>query len=140
MGHREALYTYQADYAAGKFYGLLQQSDARPALVSRGFMPASIRIKVVPLRGPLLVTVSDSLSVYTQSRYKEGAAAAGGAQLAGYEDSKAVSIHGCLNECLQSWKPVLAAAQDQPSGYFEIAQRADGMRQWLYKGAALYTY
>jgi predicted lipoprotein with Yx(FWY)xxD motif len=125
----QALYSYRGDYAPGELNGLLAQDDARPALAYQDFMPSSVHIQVVPMRGPLMMT-SNGLSVYTQTRYRHG----------GYDESKAVGTRGCVDDCLRTWKPLLARAHDQSSGFWEIEERADGTRQWAYKGATLYTY
>jgi predicted lipoprotein with Yx(FWY)xxD motif len=125
----QALYSFRGDYAPGELNGLAVQSEAQPALAYRGFMPSSVRIEVVPIRGPLMMT-SKGLSLYTETRYRQNS----------YEDRKALGTRGCVDECLQSWKPLLASAHDQASGVWEIEQRADGARQWSYRGAMLYTY
>jgi hypothetical protein len=46
----------------------------------------------------------------------------------------------CGPACTKTWPPFIAPAGAQPSGYWEIATRSDGARQWVYKGFALYTY
>ena len=38
------------------------------------------------------------------------------------------------------WKPFLAPADAQPSGFWDVATRADGSKQWVYQGYALWTY
>jgi hypothetical protein len=45
-----------------------------------------------------------------------------------------------VDECLKKWRPITAPADAEPSGLWQIYTRADGTRQWAYKGAALYTY
>jgi predicted lipoprotein with Yx(FWY)xxD motif len=39
----------------------------------------------------------------------------------------------------QDWKPVLASADDKPVGDWTIVQRANGNKQWAYKGLLTYT-
>jgi hypothetical protein len=46
----------------------------------------------------------------------------------------------CDADCTKTWRPLVAAADAQPSGYWEVATRADGTRQWTYRGYAVYTY
>jgi len=41
--------------------------------------------------------------------------------------------------CTEHWPPVAAAADAEPVGNFTILERTDGIRQWAYKGFALYT-
>ena len=52
----------------------------------------------------------------------------------------AMSTKSCIDDCLVNWKPFVPAAGAQASGYWDIVSRADGSKQWAYKGFALYTY
>ena len=51
-----------------------------------------------------------------------------------------IGTRGCDTECLRSWRPIKAPEDAQPSGYWDVATRGDGTKQWIYKGYALYTY
>jgi hypothetical protein len=42
--------------------------------------------------------------------------------------------------CMAVWHPYAAPADAQPSGFWDIAARADGSKQWVYEGYALWTY
>jgi len=44
------------------------------------------------------------------------------------------------NDCYKVWHPFLAPANAQPSGFWDIAVRDDGTKQWVYQGYALWTY
>lgn len=57
----------------------------------------------------------------------------------GSTDAREVGC-GCVAGCLETWKPVLAPENGQGSGFWEVAIRPDGAKQWAYKGAPLYTY
>src|SRR5258706_434707 len=46
----------------------------------------------------------------------------------------------CDANCATTWRPYPAPSDTVPSGFWEIATRPDGTRQWVYKGFALYTY
>ena len=46
----------------------------------------------------------------------------------------------CDDECQKMWKPFLADDHARPSGFWDIATRADGAKQWTYQGYALWTY
>ena len=46
----------------------------------------------------------------------------------------------CVADCDATWRPFLAADDDEPSGYWSIYDRADGKKQWAYFGYALYIY
>jgi predicted lipoprotein with Yx(FWY)xxD motif len=136
----QALYSYRGDYGGDDLNGLLAQSDARPALAYRDFLPSSVRIQIVPMRGALMVTPK-GLSVYTETRYNDyGSTNVPGEFRPSYDEARAVGTRGCVADCLGMWKPLLASAHDQASGFWEIDRRPDGTRQWAYKGCALYTY
>jgi hypothetical protein len=57
-----------------------------------------------------------------------------------YLRGKALGPSGCIESCLNDWKPFLAGADAVASGYWEPVQRPDGTRQWAYQGNVLYTY
>src|SRR5262249_40494043 len=57
-----------------------------------------------------------------------------------YNDAKAQGTQGCQTDCTQTWKPVLAAANAQPQGFWEIVTREDGSKQWAFKGSPLYSF
>ena len=135
------LYTYNHDAAPDDINGLSAQADARVALAYRNFMPAALAIKVLPFRGPIMVT-PEGKTAYVQVRNHNqfgGRENRGGFQFS-YLESKEIGPNGCVNECLKTWTPIAAPADAQPSGLWQIYTRADGTRQWAYKGAALYTY
>lgn len=135
------LYTYDHDAAPDDINGLSAQADAQVAFAYRNFMPAALTIKVLPFRGPMMVT-PDGRTAYVQVRNHNqfgGRENRGGFQFS-YLESKEIGAKGCVDECLKAWTPITAPADAQPSGLWEIYVRPDGTRQWAYKGAALYTY
>jgi predicted lipoprotein with Yx(FWY)xxD motif len=137
----QPLYTYNADSAPDDINGLLAKKDAQVAFAYRNYMPTAMRIENLPFRGPIIVTAQGK-TVYVQVRYHNqfgGLENRGGFRF-GYSEAKAVGTQGCVKECLKTWKPVAAPANARASGFWEIDTRADGTRQWAYKGAALYTY
>jgi predicted lipoprotein with Yx(FWY)xxD motif len=137
----QLLYTFNEDYSPSDLSGVLAQKDAQPALAYRHFMPDAMHVETLPARGPMLVT-DKGLSLYTQSRYR---LQYGGREIRegyrySYADAKAVGPRGCVDECTKTWRPLVAPARAQASGFWEIETRPDGMRQWSYKGSPLYTY
>ena len=46
----------------------------------------------------------------------------------------------CNGDCAVKWPPLLAGAADQAQGDYTILTRADGKRQWAFKGKPLYTW
>jgi predicted lipoprotein with Yx(FWY)xxD motif len=58
-----------------------------------------------------------------------------------YYKGKRLGTSACVDTvCLQSWQPLMAPAKAQSQGFWEPLQRADGSKQWAYKGYALYTH
>jgi predicted lipoprotein with Yx(FWY)xxD motif len=135
------LYVFNADNSPGDINGILAQKDARVALVYRHFMPPSVGIRVLAVRGPLLMT-GHGLSLYTEARQAEqlgGRETRDGYHIS-YETAKAVNTRGCLDACMKEWRPLRAPAEAEGSGFWEVAVRPDGTRQWAYRGSPLYTY
>ena len=46
----------------------------------------------------------------------------------------------CNGPCAANWPPLLAATDAQPSGDYTVITRADGAKQWAYKGKPLYLW
>lgn len=53
---------------------------------------------------------------------------------------RALGFAGCEGACLKEWHPFVAAADAQPSGFWEIVVRPEGTRQWVYQGYPIFTY
>jgi predicted lipoprotein with Yx(FWY)xxD motif len=46
----------------------------------------------------------------------------------------------CNGQCIQYWPPFTPAAGAQASGDWTLIERAEGARQWAYKGKPLYRW
>lgn len=46
----------------------------------------------------------------------------------------------CNDQCRLLWPPIFASAEAKPKGQFTIVNRADGQKQWAYKGRPLYRW
>jgi len=46
----------------------------------------------------------------------------------------------CTGPCAENWPPLQAAAGAAPTGDFSVIDRADGTKQWAYKGMPLYGW
>ena len=55
-------------------------------------------------------------------------------------DKDTAAVSNCNGDCAVNWPPLEAKADARPQDNFGIIIRADGSRQWTYKGAALYTW
>ena len=136
-----ALYTFSGDYSPGDVNGMYAAEAVPVALIYRNFLPESIAINVLPGRGPLMMT-KEGLSVYTQARYnlQYGGRETRTGYSIPYNTAKAVGTRGCVETCTQTWKPVQAPENAVGQGFWEVATRNDGTKQWAYKGSPLYTY
>lgn len=135
------LYTYNDDYSTSDINGTLADKGASVALAFRHFAPENIDIRVFEGRGPLMVTKT-GMSLYTQSRYhlQYGGRETRDGYRFNYSAAKAVGTRGCIDACVKTWRPLAAPANAVASGFWEVEKRADGTRQWSYKGSPLYTY
>jgi predicted lipoprotein with Yx(FWY)xxD motif len=55
-------------------------------------------------------------------------------------DRDAAGASNCNGPCATNWPPLMAAADAKASGDWSIVTRADGGKQWAYKGKPLYTW
>lgn len=136
-----ALYTFDGDYAPGEVNGIFEDKSVTAALVYRNYLPAEFAIGQYTGRGPLLTT-RDGLSVYTEARYnlQYGGRETRTGYVIPYSIAKDVGTRGCVGSCTETWKPVRAPADAISWGFWEVATRPDGSKQWAYKGSPLYTY
>ena len=54
-------------------------------------------------------------------------------------DQDPVGKATCADDCAKTWLPVAAPKGAKPVGDWSLLARADGTRQWAYRGKALYT-
>lgn len=137
----EALYTYTGDYAAGYVNGIFTGDKAvRAALAYRNFVPDGISIGNYVGRGPLMTTAKGQ-TLYFVARYHAtyGGREAPGAYSVSYNELKSQGTLACRGDCTVTWKPLLAAANAQASGLWELMDRPEG-KQWAYKGSPVYTF
>lgn len=50
------------------------------------------------------------------------------------------AVSGCVGDCMRTWKPALAADDAGGASDWSVLRRADGSRQWCYRGAPLYSF
>ena len=87
-----------------------------------GGAPAQIPAGIHTMRGAGeagMLADAKGMTLYTSSRDPAG-------------------VSNCYGECMKNWPPLLAAADAQPMTNWTIIKRTDGIRQWAYKGMALY--
>jgi predicted lipoprotein with Yx(FWY)xxD motif len=133
------LYRYDGDQRAGEANGIGTDARFRVALIVRYFMPADAMIRRTAELGAILTTASgatlyerdrpasDEIHIFRESH---GPPALG----------RSFGTAACDEHCARGRPPFAAPAGALPCGYWDIAGRADGRRQWVYKGYVLYTY
>jgi predicted lipoprotein with Yx(FWY)xxD motif len=133
------LYKYAGDQKAGDIGGAGVDSRFRIALILRFFMPADAVIRRNIELGYILATRSGAtlyqrdrvtMEELHQFRTDHGSPALG----------RWFGTSTCDEACTKTWPSFGAPANALASGYWDIITRANGARQWAYKGFALYTY
>lgn len=136
------LFTFAGDLTPGDANGIGVSKDWVAALAVAFFMPADVRLEQTLDRGKVLAT-AQGLTLYR----RDGIALdTGGGQSLRHGVpvrpgvGRNIGITGCSDACLQVWHPFLAPADAQPDGFWDVALRPDGTRQWVYQGYPLYTF
>ncbi len=141
--HGLPLYTYREDVIPGDLNG--ENTDERfdVAMAVRYFTPDAVNIlhrPVDPIH-PAILTDASGMTLYAREKwaYTQTFHARDGDRH-GANYGRAVGLAGCEAECLESWKPLLASADAQPSGEWSLYIREDGSKQWAYRGFAMYSF
>jgi predicted lipoprotein with Yx(FWY)xxD motif len=133
------LYTYAKDTVPGHANGVNAGEGWHAAMTTQYFAPAGVRVTVTPLAEVLTV---NGHALYTRNPfiYQLGGHNVREGLPGSYAVGKKLGTGGCDRECLKTWRPFIAPPDARPSGFWQIAVRPDGTRQWEYKGYVLYTY
>ena len=139
----EALYSYARDLAVGDAYGVGVNPKWHVAAVVRYFMPSNVTLVNTPGQGKVLAT-ADGKTLYRRDGYilQSGGGHSfrrGNPARPAVGRDIGVNAH-CTGQCARMWHPFLAPASAQPRGFWNVALRSDGSRQWVYQGFALWTY
>jgi predicted lipoprotein with Yx(FWY)xxD motif len=135
------LYRFDGDHAAGDANGIGVESNMEVALVSRDFMPPGVQISLEAGRGYILTT-GNNVALYERHTYHYmwGGRNSHDGFRSAWRVGKLLGVGGCDTKCLTIWHPLQAPQDAHSSGYWEVASRPDGSKQWVYRGYALYTY
>ena len=137
------LFTYSGDYESGYAAGLGVDQKMDVAVLIEYFMPSNAMLQRTPGQGFVLAD-ENGMTLYRRDTWAF--------QQGGHGIRRGVpprpqvgrqigtSMEGCDAECQSVWHPFAASDDAQASGFWQIATREDGTRQWVYKGYALYTY
>jgi predicted lipoprotein with Yx(FWY)xxD motif len=50
------------------------------------------------------------------------------------------AVSACVGDCARTWRPALAAQDPEGATDWSVLRRADGSKQWCYRGAPLYAF
>ena len=139
MHRGRALYRFVNDREAGDVSGIGADVHFQAALTMRQFMPVDVMIRRHAALGEI-VTLINGMTLYQRDRPATLDGVSFRSDHGTVAMGRAFGTATCSDACLKSWPPFLAPAEALPSGYWDIARRDDGRRQWTYKGYALYTY
>jgi predicted lipoprotein with Yx(FWY)xxD motif len=139
----ERLYTFTGDSVRGDANGVGVDAHIDVAMLQRYYMPAEVKLQKGRGMGAIMAT-ADGKTIYYRDRFR---LQYGGRFLYNENHMRRVEHIGreigttaCDAACLKMWHPVVAPADAQPMDYWHIDTRPDGVRQWAYRGYALYTY
>jgi predicted lipoprotein with Yx(FWY)xxD motif len=133
------LYAFSGDGKPGDANGGFVDKRWRPAAVHRYFMPTEISLRLNS-SGPVLAT-SDGFTLYARDkfRFSFGGYSVNDGPPATPAIGRSIGPAGCAGDCAKTWLPLKAPADAHPSGFWSIALRDDGTRQWAYQGYPVYT-
>ncbi len=89
-------------------------------LFAAAHAPAA-NIHTMEVGGSMIYTDAKGMTLYTFDKDKTG-------------------VSNCNDGCAVKWPPLMANAKAMGNDDFSVITRADGSRQWAYKGMALYTW
>ena len=55
-------------------------------------------------------------------------------------DRDTLGVSTCVDKCIEVWPALAAPVDAKPAGHWTPIERADGTRQWAYRGRPLYTF
>jgi predicted lipoprotein with Yx(FWY)xxD motif len=135
----QPLYSYTGDIKAGDAKGMIADVRFHPAALRRFFMPAEVTARIN--NGFTVLATSEGRTLYARDkfRFSFGSYSVNDGPPPTPAVGRSVGTAGCEGDCAQTWQPLIAAKDSQPSGFWSIASRSDGTRQWAYQGYPVYT-
>ena len=133
------LYSFSGDGRPGDALGMMADAQWHPAALRTYFLPAEVTLR---LNGNITVlATAEGMTLYARDKFRFSFGS-----FSVHEDppptpavGRAVGTAGCEGDCIQTWVPLKAAADAQPTGFWSIALRGDGTQQWAYQGYPVYT-
>ncbi len=133
------LYGFVGDGKPGDAKGMIADARFRPAAVRRYFMPAEVTTRIN--NGFPVLATTDGRTLYARDkfRFSFGSYSVNDAPPPTPTVGRSVGTAGCDGDCVQTWQPLIASNDAQSSGFWSVALRPDGARQWAYQGYPVYT-
>ncbi len=138
---KKPLYRFKGDKLPGDAYGVGADKKWNVALLMEDFKPPQVAIAMREGYGDTLAL--NGMTLYTGIAYEKRW---GGRNLrdnyrnAYYKGKRLGGATCATSQCLKVWQPFKAPADAHSNGFWEAITRADGSKQWAYKGYALYTF
>ncbi len=131
------LYRFSGDQLPGEINGIMAPvKDGlkwRVVDIEKHFVPAGVTVRDEVSLGYIFAT-DKGMPIYSRDVLPRALLASS----ATYVKGKTLGTLGCDEQCLSEWLPMVAPADAQPQGYWEIVERDNGVRQWTYMGYAQY--
>ena len=137
----KSLYKFTGDLVPFDVLGKAVDARWGVALVLTYFQPPEVKLRADPGLGMILSTLNGK-ALY----HRDVQAFIPGSRQSYHNPpyrpnvGRSIRKTECVAECLQQFKPFLAPTNAEPQGYWGIAIREDGSKQWTYKDFTLYTF
>lgn len=146
------LYRYAGDYKPNVAEGDGMDAPWEVAFVARYYLPKEVMIQKTASQGKILAT-KEGMTLYRRDGwlYQSGG---------GHSFPRGQSVRpavgrdlgterhcgqqfdsmAAFGDCEVVWQPFVAPDNAQPSGFWDVAVRKDGRKQWVYQGYAMWTF
>lgn len=148
----QGLYRYAGDYKPNVAEGDGMDAPWQVAFVARYYLPKEVTIQKTASQGKIIATKA-GMTLYRRDGwlYQSGgghsfprgqsARPAVGRDLGTERHcGQQFDSMAAFGDCEVVWQPFIAPDNAQPSGFWEIATRKDGRKQWVYQGYAMWTF
>jgi predicted lipoprotein with Yx(FWY)xxD motif len=137
----QPLYSYDGDRVIGDVHGVNQDPRWQLASVNQHYWPPNVGYRDDQTQGKLLTT-DKGFTLYARDLNAFITIGTRVAHDYPYRPrvGRMTRNDPCLEACEKKWKPYLAPAGAQPTGYWGVNLLPNGKRQWTYKDFALFTY
>lgn len=135
----QPLYGFVGDGKPGDAKGMVADARFHPAAIRRYFTPPEVTTRIN--NGFPVLASADGRTLYARDkfRFSFGSYSVNDAPPPTSTVGRAIGTRGCDGDCVRTWQPLAAPKDAQSSGFWSVALRSDGTRQWAYQGYPVYT-